>query len=285
MVAGRTRNVSPGKDGSTAPSLSHPHHQKVPAAPVANPKIKIQGLDFYYGERRALKNIDLEIPAKEVTAFFGPSGCGKSTLLRVLNRMYSLYHQQRVQGAVCLDGRNILAKGIDVTRLRTRIGMLFQKPTPFVMSIYDNVAFGLKLYQRLPKSELDQRVEKALRQAALWDEVKDRLGHSAANLSGGQQQRLCIARCVINEPEVLLMDEPCSALDPIATAKVEDLICELQEKFTVVIVTHNLQQASRVSTYSVFMYLGEIIEAGPTIPLFNNPASKLTEDYLTGRFG
>lgn len=258
---------------------------QVPAEPVSNPKIKIKELDFYYGKSHALKNINIEIPNREVTAFFGPSGCGKSTLLRILNRMYSLYPRQVASGAVHLDGEDILRKGIDVTRLRARVGMVFQKPTPFPMSIRDNIAFGIKMNKTMSNSDRDDRVEKVLRQAALWEEVKDRLNNSAANLSGGQQQRLCIARSLVSDPEVILMDEPCSALDPIATAKVEDLILELKEKFTVVVVTHSLQQASRASTYSVFMYLGRVIEVGPTEHIFTKPQSQLTEDYITGRFG
>jgi len=253
--------------------------------PIPNPKIQVKSLDFYYGNSHALKDINIEIPNKEVTAFFGPSGCGKSTLLRVLNRMYSLYHTHRATGTVLIDGQDILRKEVDVTRLRTRVGMVFQKPTPFPMSIYDNIAFGIRMNKILPKSDQDAKVEQVLQEAALWDEVKDRLKHSAANLSGGQQQRLCIARSLVSDPEVLLMDEPCSALDPIATAKVEELILELRRSLAVVVVTHSLQQASRASTYSVFMYLGRVMEVGPTERLFSKPKSKLTEDYLTGRFG
>jgi phosphate transport system ATP-binding protein len=253
--------------------------------PIPNPKIQVKSLDFYYGKSHALKDINIEIPNKEVTAFFGPSGCGKSTLLRVLNRMYSLYHTHRATGTVLIDGQDILRKEVDVTRLRTRVGMVFQKPTPFPMSIYDNIAFGIRMNKILPRSDQDAKVEQVLQEAALWDEVKDRLKHSAANLSGGQQQRLCIARSLVSDPEVLLMDEPCSALDPIATAKVEELILELRRSLAVVVVTHSLQQASRASTYSVFMYLGRVMEVGPTERLFSKPKSKLTEDYLTGRFG
>jgi phosphate transport system ATP-binding protein len=253
--------------------------------PIPNPKIQVKSLDFYYGKSHALKDINIEIPNKEVTAFFGPSGCGKSTLLRVLNRMYSLYHTHIATGTVLIDGQDILRKEVDVTRLRTRVGMVFQKPTPFPMSIYDNIAFGIRMNKKLPRSDQDAKVEQVLQEAALWDEVKDRLKHSAANLSGGQQQRLCIARSLVSDPEVLLMDEPCSALDPIATAKVEELILELRRSLAVVVVTHSLQQASRASTYSVFMYLGRVMEVGPTERLFSKPKSKLTEDYLTGRFG
>jgi phosphate transport system ATP-binding protein len=270
---------------ATAPAAAPQPAEAVPPEPIQNPKIQIKTLDFYYGKSHALKNINIEIPDKEVTAFFGPSGCGKSTLLRILNRMYSLYHTNVVTGTVLLSGQDILRKDVDVTRLRTRVSMVFQKPTPFPMSIYDNIAFGIRLNKILPKSDQDAKVEQVLRQAALWDEVKDRLKHSAGNLSGGQQQRLCIARSLVSDPEVILMDEPCSALDPIATAKVEELILELQRTLAVVVVTHSLQQASRASTYSVFMYLGRVMEVGPTERLFTKPRSKLTEDYLTGRFG
>jgi phosphate transport system ATP-binding protein len=270
---------------ATGPGAAPQPAEPVAPEPIPNPKIQIKSLDFYYGKSHALKNVNIEIPDKEVTAFFGPSGCGKSTLLRVLNRMYSLYHTNVATGAVLLNGQDILRKEVDVTRLRTRVSMVFQKPTPFPMSIYDNIAFGIKMNKVLSKSDQDAKVEQVLQQAALWDEVKDRLNHSAANLSGGQQQRLCIARSLVSDPEVLLMDEPCSALDPIATAKVEELILELKRTLAVVIVTHSLQQASRASTYSVFMYLGRVMEVGPTERLFSKPRSKLTEDYLTGRFG
>ena len=248
-------------------------------------KVLVRGLDFYYGGSRAIKSVSLPLHEKKVTAFIGPSGCGKSTLLRVLNRMYDLYPGHRAEGEVLLDGENILDPAIDVNALRARIGMVFQKPTPFPMSIYDNIAFGIKLYERLPAAELDGRVEQALRGAALWDEVKDKLHTSGLGLSGGQQQRLCIARSVAVQPEVILFDEPCSALDPISTAKVEELIEELAEDYTIAIVTHNMQQAVRVSDYTAFMYLGELVEYGDTEELFNQPKQKKTLDYITGRFG
>ncbi len=248
-------------------------------------KIRVRDLDFFYGQTRALKSINLSLARNEVTAFIGPSGCGKSTLLRVLTRMYDLYSGQRATGEVILDGENILSPGIDVNLLRARVGMVFQKPTPFPMSIYENIAFGIRLYEKPPKSELDGRVEKALRGAALWEEVKDKLHTSGLGLSGGQQQRLCIARTVAIHPEVILFDEPASALDPISTAKVEELIDELSEEFTIVIVTHNMQQAARVSKYTAFMYLGELVEFGLTNRLFTSPEKKQTQDYITGRFG
>jgi phosphate transport system ATP-binding protein len=248
-------------------------------------KIAVRNLDFFYGQTRALKSISLSLKAKNVTAFIGPSGCGKSTLLRVLNRMYDLYPNQHATGEVILDGENILDAGRDLNLLRSRVGMVFQKPTPFPMSIYDNIAFGVRLYEKIGKGEMDARVEEALRGAALWDEVKDKLGQSGLGLSGGQQQRLCIARSVAIHPEVILFDEPCSALDPISTAKVEELIDELRETYTIAIVTHNMQQAVRVSEYTAFMYLGELIEFGPTKTIFSTPAKKQTQDYITGRFG
>jgi len=248
-------------------------------------KITLGDLDFFYGEARALKKISLSLYEHKVTAFIGPSGCGKSTLLRVLNRMYDLYPNQRAVGQVSFDGTNILQPGLDLNLLRARIGMVFQKPTPFPMSIYENVAFGIRLYEKLPKSELDQRVEQALRRAALWDEVKDKLGANGLSLSGGQQQRLCIARTVSVRPEVILFDEPCSALDPISTAKIEELIDELKDDYTIVIVTHNMQQAARVSDFTAFMYLGELVEFGPTTKIFTTPSDRRTQDYITGRFG
>ena len=248
-------------------------------------KVSVNGLDFYYGVSHALKAVSLPLYENRVTAFIGPSGCGKSTLLRVLNRMYDLYPGQRAEGEVWLDGENILDPAIDVNALRARVGMVFQKPTPFPMSIYDNIAFGIKLYEKLPTAELDARVEQALRGAALWDEVKDKLHSSGLGLSGGQQQRLCIARSVAVQPEVILFDEPCSALDPISTAKVEELIEELAEDYTIAIVTHNMQQAVRVSDYTAFMYLGELVEYGETDDVFNKPKQKRTLDYITGRFG
>ena len=251
-------------------------------APV---RIAVKNLDFYYGEHKALKNINLEFRDRHVTALIGPSGCGKSTLLRIFNRIYSLYPEQRAEGEVILDGRNVISNEVDVNELRSRIGMVFQKPTPFPMSIYDNVAFGIRLYEKPPKSELDDRVEGALRRAALWDEVKDKLKSSGMGLSGGQQQRLCIARTIAQKPEVILFDEPTSALDPISTGKIEDLLEQLKADFTIVIVTHNMQQAARISQYTAFMYLGEVIEFAPTNTIFMNPAKKQTQDYVTGRFG
>jgi phosphate transport system ATP-binding protein len=248
-------------------------------------KVTINDLNFYYGDARALKDISLSLYANKATAFIGPSGCGKSTLLRVLNRMYDLYPNQRAKGEVLLDGEDILSPQQDVNLLRARIGMVFQKPTPFPMSIYENIAFGIRLYEKLPKSELDHRVEHALKRAALWDEVKDKLSRSGLSLSGGQQQRLCIARTVAVKPEVILLDEPCSALDPISTAKIEELIDQLKRDYTIVIVTHNMQQAARVSDFTAFMYLGELIEFGVTNRVFTNPAKRQTQDYITGRFG
>jgi phosphate transport system ATP-binding protein len=248
-------------------------------------KVSVRNLDFYYGQSHALKKISLPLYTNKVTAFIGPSGCGKSTLLRVLNRMYDLYPKQRAEGEVMLDGENILDPGIDLNLLRSRVGMVFQKPTPFPMSIYDNIAFGIRLYDKLSRSELDGRVEAALRGAALWDEVRDKLNSSGLGLSGGQQQRLCIARTVAIQPDVILFDEPCSALDPISTAKIEELIDELSERYTIAIVTHNMQQAARVSDFTAFMYLGDLVEFGETNTLFTAPQSKKTQDYITGRFG
>jgi phosphate transport system ATP-binding protein len=248
-------------------------------------KVSIRNLEFFYGDSRALKGISLPLYANKTTAFIGPSGCGKSTLLRILNRMYDLYPNQRATGQVLFDGENLLDASQDINLLRARIGMVFQKPTPFPMSIYDNVAFGIKLYERIPRSEMDGRVEQALTRAALWGEVKDKLTASGLSLSGGQQQRLCIARSVATRPEVILLDEPCSALDPISTAKIEELIEELAAEYTIVIVTHNMQQASRSSDYTAFMYLGELIEYGATEKIFTAPDNKRTEQYITGRFG
>ena len=248
-------------------------------------KLAARNLNFYYGSFHALKNIQLDIPDRKVTAFIGPSGCGKSTLLRVFNRMFELYPEQRAEGALTLDGQDVLDKKLDVSLVRAKIGMVFQKPTPFPMSIYDNIAFGVRLFETLPRVEMDERVEWALKKAALWNEVKDKLGQSGASLSGGQQQRLCIARGIAIKPEVLLLDEPCSALDPISTGKIEELIHELKVDYTVVIVTHNMQQAARVSDYTAYMYLGDLIEFGPTSELFMKPKKKETEDYITGRFG
>jgi phosphate transport system ATP-binding protein len=248
-------------------------------------KVAIRDLNFYYGDFRALKNINVDLHDRKVTAFIGPSGCGKSTLLRVLNRIYELYPHQRADGKVIIDGNNILRRGQDLNLLRAKIGMVFQKPTPFPMTIFDNIAFGIQLYERLPRSELEGRVEQALVRAALWGEVKDKLNASGLSLSGGQQQRLCIARSVATRPEVILLDEPCSALDPISTAKIEELIEELCNDYTIVIVTHNMQQASRASDYTAFMYLGELIEYGATEKIFTAPDNKRTEQYITGRFG
>jgi phosphate transport system ATP-binding protein len=248
-------------------------------------KISARNFNFYYGKFHALKNINLDIPEHKVTAFIGPSGCGKSTLLRTLNRMYDLYPGQTTSGELLLDGKNVLEKGVDVNLLRARVGMVFQKPTPFPMSIHDNIAFGVKLYERLSRSEMDDRVEWALRKAALWDEVKDILGQSGLSLSGGQQQRLCIARSVAVKPDVVLLDEPTSALDPISTAKIEELVYELKSEYTIVIVTHNMQQAARVSDFTAYMYLGELVEFGKTDMIFTNPKQKATEDYITGKFG
>ena len=249
------------------------------------PKIEIKDLNFYYGKYKALKNINLTIPEKKVTAFIGPSGCGKSTLLRTLNRMFELYPEQHAEGEINFDGENILKSKLDIAILRAKIGMVFQKPTPFPLSIYENIAFGVRLFEKLSKGEMDERVEWALQKAALWTEVKDKLHQSGNGLSGGQQQRLCIARAIAVKPEVILLDEPCSALDPISTAKVEELIIELKEDYTVVIVTHNMQQAARVSDYTTYMYLGEMIEFGETRQMFMKPARQETEDYITGRFG
>jgi phosphate transport system ATP-binding protein len=250
-----------------------------------HPKVSVRGLDFFYGKTRALKGISLSLRTNKVTAFIGPSGCGKSTLLRVLNRMYDLYPGQRAEGEVLLDGENILDPAVDVNALRARVGMVFQKPTPFPMTIYENIAFGVRLYEKLSRADMDVRVEEALRGAALWDEVKDKLHTSGLGLSGGQQQRLCIARSVAVQPDVILFDEPCSALDPISTAKVEELIDELAAQYTIAIVTHNMQQAVRVSDDTAFMYLGELVEFGDTDEIFNKPREKRTQDYITGRFG
>jgi phosphate transport system ATP-binding protein len=249
------------------------------------PKLVVKDLNFYYGNDQALKNINLTIPEKMVTAFIGPSGCGKSTLLRTFNRMYELYPKQKATGQILLDGQNLLEKRQDLNTLRAKIGMVFQKPTPFPMSIYDNITFGVKLYENLNQHDMSERVEWALQKAALWNEVKDKLKQSGTGLSGGQQQRLCIARAIAVKPEVLLLDEPTSALDPISTAHIERLIDELKKEFTIVIVTHNMQQAARISDYTAYMYLGDLIEFGDTSSVFTNPKRKETEDYITGRFG
>jgi phosphate transport system ATP-binding protein len=248
-------------------------------------KVAIRNLDFYYGSHRALKDISMSIQRNKVTAIIGPSGCGKSTLLRVLNRIYELYPHQRAEGEVILDGENILSRKQDLNLLRAKVGMVFQKPTPFPMTIFDNIAFGINLYESLSRTEMAERVETALRRAALWDEVKDKLTQSGTSLSGGQQQRLCIARSVATKPELILMDEPCSALDPISTAKIEELIAELSNDYTIALVTHNMQQASRVSDYTAFMFLGELVEFGETEKIFTTPSNRRTEDYITGRFG
>ncbi|CAH1070340.1 phosphate ABC transporter ATP-binding protein PstB [Candidatus Nitrotoga sp. 1052] len=255
------------------------------AEKTVTPKLVVRDLNFYYGAERALKDINLTIPEKMVTAFIGPSGCGKSTMLRTFNRMYQLYPKQKATGEVLLDGENILDKKQDLNTLRAKIGMVFQKPTPFPMSIYDNIAFGAKLYENLSRHDMDERVEWALRKAALWTEAKDKLKQSGTGLSGGQQQRLCIARAIAVKPQILLLDEPTSALDPISTAHIEKLIDELKAEFTIIIVTHNMQQAARVSDYTAYMYLGDLIEFGDTSTVFTNPKRKETEDYITGRFG
>ncbi len=248
-------------------------------------KLEVRDLNFYYGKYQAIKDVSLNIKEHKVTAFIGPSGCGKSTLLRCFNRMFELYPGQRAEGEINLDGENLLASKVDISLIRAKVGMVFQKPTPFPMSIYDNIAFGVRLFEKLSKGEMDERVEWALSKAALWNEVKDKLNQSGNSLSGGQQQRLCIARGVAIKPEVLLLDEPCSALDPISTAKIEELIAEIKHDYTVVIVTHNMQQAARCSDYTAYMYLGELMEYGETDQIFVKPARKETEDYITGRFG
>ena len=272
------------KDAPIAAELAHSESSSARHEPLSV-KISIRNLDFFYGKSQALKNITLALYQKKATAIIGPSGCGKSTLLRVLNRMYDLYTGQRATGEILLDGENILSPTMDINVLRARVGMVFQRPTPFPMSIYENIAFGIRLYERLPRSALDNRVELTLRSAALWDEVKDNLKASGESLSGGQQQRLCIARTLAVKPEVILFDEPCSALDPISTAKIEQLIDELKAQYTIVIVTHNMQQAARVSDFAAFMYLGALIEFDETTKLFTAPHDQRTQDYITGRFG
>ncbi len=263
-----------------------PAHNATPATVTPFPvKVQIRDLGFHYGKFHALKNVTLPLYDRKVTAFIGPSGCGKSTLLRILNRIYELYPNQVASGEVIVDGENILSPGLDLNVVRAKIGMVFQKPTPFPMSIHDNIAFGIRLYEKLPKSELDDRVETALKRAALWDEVKDKLQTSGLALSGGQQQRLCIARAIAVEPEILLLDEPASALDPISTQKVEELIAELKSDYCIIMVTHSMQQAARSSDYTAFMYLGELIEFDETEKIFTHPRVKRTEDYITGRFG
>jgi phosphate transport system ATP-binding protein len=271
---------------SVAPVVASPAvlHAAVDGGDLAE-KISIRGLNFFYGDNRALKDVSLSLYEQRVTAFIGPSGCGKSTMLRVLNRMYDLYPNQRAEGTVSFDGEDILSPRQDLNMLRARIGMVFQKPTPFPMSIFDNIAFGVRLYEKLSKSDLEARVEQSLRRAALWEEVKDKLATNGLSLSGGQQQRLCIARTVAVKPEVILLDEPCSALDPISTAKIEELIDELKADYTLVIVTHNMQQAARVSDFTAFMYLGELVEFDVTSKMFTAPTDRRTQDYITGRFG
>ena len=265
----------------TTPAVGH----SLPGTEGLYEKVSARNLDFYYGDNRALKNINVALFQGRVTAFIGPSGCGKSTLLRILNRMYDLYPNQRASGQVTLDGEDILSPAQDLNLLRAKVGMVFQKPTPFPMTIYENIAFGIRLYEKLSKSELDDRVRDALVRAALWEEVKNKLGASGLSLSGGQQQRLCIARTVAVKPEVILFDEPCSALDPISTAKIEELISELKDDYTIAIVTHNMQQAARVSDYTAFMYLGELVEFDKTDKIFSAPSNPRTGDYVTGRFG
>jgi phosphate transport system ATP-binding protein len=267
-------------------SFTTPTVSRAPAsAEGLNEKISVHDLDFFYGDNRALKTINVSLYQSRVTAFIGPSGCGKSTLLRVLNRMYDLYPNQRASGQVRLDDEDILLPSQDLNLLRAKVGMVFQKPTPFPMTIFENIAFGIRLYERLNKSEMEGRVQQALQRAALWEEVKDKLNANGLSLSGGQQQRLCIARTVAVRPEVILFDEPCSALDPISTAKIEELIDELKEDYTIAIVTHNMQQAARVSDFTAFMYLGELVEFGETTKIFTAPNDRRTQDYITGRFG
>ena len=273
------------KEYVAPPTVDHASEEPASLIDIANPKIVIRDLNFYYGKYRALESINMQVAEKQVTAFIGPSGCGKSTLLRSFNRIYELYPDQRATGQILLDGANVLEKRQDLNLLRAKIGMVFQKPTPFPMTIFDNIAFGINLYEKLPRTELSGRVEHALQRAALWDEVKDKLKESGLSLSGGQQQRLCIARTVATKPEVILLDEPASALDPISTAKIEELIDELSADYTIGIVTHNMQQASRVSDYTAFMFLGELVEFGETEEVFTSPQNRRTEEYITGRFG
>ena len=271
--------------GGAQQSAPRPAAEARAGAASVEPALRVRDLDFYYGKFQGLKKVSLDIARNKVTAFIGPSGCGKSTLLRVFNRMYDLYPGQRAEGEISFNGRNVLAKDQDVNLLRAKIGMVFQKPTPFPMTIYENIAFGVRLYESLNGRDMDERVEWSLRKAALWDEVKDKLQQSGLSLSGGQQQRLCIARTVAVKPEVVLLDEPTSALDPISTAKVEELVNELKAEYTIAIVTHNMQQAARISDYTAYMYLGELVEFGDTNQIFIKPTKKATEDYITGRFG
>ena len=274
-MAMQQRTTPPSVTAATAPVVTA----------AAEPRISIRNLDFFYGDNRALKSISLDLPDRQVMSMIGPSGCGKSTLLRTLNRMYDLYPGQRAAGEVLMDGRNILAPDMDLNVLRARIGMVFQKPTPFPMSIYENITFGVKLHERLSRAEMDERVEWSLTRAALWAEVKDRLAGPAMGLSGGQQQRLCIARSIAVKPDVILLDEPTSALDPISTLKIEELIDELKQDFTIAIVTHNMQQAARCADRVAFFYMGEMVEVGPTDRMFTAPREKRTQEYITGRFG
>jgi phosphate transport system ATP-binding protein len=270
---------------TTRPETRTVAPQTRPGAALNEARLQVRDLDFYYGETKALKGINLDLPARQVTGMIGPSGCGKSTLLRVLNRMYSLYPGQRATGQVLLDGKNILDDDVDINALRSSIGMVFQKPTPFPMTIYENIAFGIRLHENLSKSEMDERVEWALTRAAIWGEAKDRLNSSAMGLSGGQQQRLCIARTIAVRPEVILLDEPTSALDPISTLRIEELIDELKRDFTIAIVTHNMQQAARCADQVAFFYLGELVEIAPAEEMFTAPKQPRTQDYITGRFG
>jgi len=291
--AKRGKGADASQSGTAeAPETARTHAVTLPErgerkepAESRKPGISVRDLNFYYGKYQALFNISFDIPERRVTAFIGPSGCGKSTLLRTFNRMYDLYPRQQATGEVMIDDRNVLARGQDLNLLRSQVGMVFQKPTPFPMSIYDNIAFGVRLYEKIRRADLDDRIEWALRKAALWDEVKDKLNQSGTQLSGGQQQRLCIARAVAVKPRVLLLDEPASALDPISTYKIETLVHELREDYTVVVVTHNMQQAARLSDHTAFMYLGELIEFADTASIFTNPAKQQTEDYITGRYG
>jgi phosphate transport system ATP-binding protein len=275
-------HTAPHEHGAQRIGIAATHREAAPATPV---KLSARGLNFHYDKFLALKNIDLDIPEKRVTALIGPSGCGKSTLLRIFNRIYALYPKMTATGVVLLDGENILDEKYPMNRLRSKVGMVFQKPVPFPMTIFENVAYGIRHHERLSKADMASRVEEALRQAALWDEVKDKLNQSALGLSGGQQQRLCIARAVALRPDVLLLDEPTSALDPISTSRIEQLIEELKQRYTIAIVTHNMQQAARVSDYTAFMYLGDLIEHDVTEKIFSKPSKQQTEDYITGRFG
>jgi len=283
-----TTGTPPAPPGVASRGISLHPASSIPAtapAPTRHPKVEVRRLSFFYGKFKALHDIDLDIHDRQITAFIGPSGCGKSTLLRTLNRIYELYPGQRATGQVLLGGRNLLDRADDVNLLRARVGMVFQKPTPFPMSVRDNISFGVGLYERLSRSEMDERVQWALEKAALWSEVKDKLRQDGTALSGGQQQRLCIARAVAVKPEVLLLDEPASALDPISTQKIEQLLSELRQDYTIAIVTHNMQQAARVSDYTAFMYLGRIVEFGDTKTMFTKPTHQQTEEYITGRFG